>query len=151
MGLLKENRAVSQQASARIKLWSLFLSSYDYQLVLCNTKAHANTNALSRLPLPEEPLKTVVLLAEHLAESPVTAHDIQACTRRDSKLLRVLHHVQKRWPIEGDPELEPYSLCWFELSSYEGCIMLGSRIIVPPPGRQTVLQELMNAILRFHG
>ena len=147
LGLLKENRAVSQQASARIKRWSLFLSSYEYQLVFRNTKAHANADALSRLPLPEEPLKTVeepelVLLAEHLAESPVTAHDIQVWTRRDSKLSRVLHHVQKGWPTEGDPELEPYSSRRLELSSYEGCVMWGSRIIVPPPGRQAVLQEL---------
>ena len=147
LGLLKENRAVSQQASARIKRWSLFLSSYEYQLVFRNTKAHANADALSRLPLPEEPLKTVeepelVLLAEHLAESPVTAHDIQAWTRRDSKLSRVLHHVQKGWPTEGDPELEPYSSHRLELSSYEGCLMWGSRIIVPPPGRQAVLLEL---------
>ena len=147
LGLLKENRAVSQQASAWIKRWSLFLSSYEYQLVFRNTKARANADALSRLPLPEEPLKTVeepelVLLAEHLAESPVTAHVIQPWTRRDSKLSRVLHHVQKGWPTEGDPKLEPYSSRRLELSPYEGCVMWGSRIIVPPPGRQAVLLEL---------
>jgi hypothetical protein len=46
-----------------------------------NTTAHANADALSRLPLPVEPAKTdiepeLVLLAEHLADSPVTAHDM---------------------------------------------------------------------------
>ena len=62
------------------------MSSYEYQLVFRNTTAHANADALSRLPLPEEPLKSVeelelVLLADHLAESPVTAQDIQEWTR----------------------------------------------------------------------
>ena len=55
LGLLKEDRATSQQASSRIKRWSLFLSNYEYLLVFRNTSAHANADALSRLPLPEEP------------------------------------------------------------------------------------------------
>ena len=33
LGLLREDRATSPQASARIKRWSLFLSSYEYTLV----------------------------------------------------------------------------------------------------------------------
>ena len=71
----------SHQASSRIKRWSLFLSNYEYSLVFPSTMAHANADALSRLPLLEEPAKTVpepelVLLAEHLADSPVNANDI---------------------------------------------------------------------------
>lgn len=66
LGLLKEDRPASLQASARIKRWSLFLSSYEYTLSFRKTGAHANADALSRLPLP---LKTIaepelVLLAE---------------------------------------------------------------------------------------
>ena len=122
LGLLKENKATSPQASARIRRWSLFLSNYEYQLTFRNTKAHANADALSRLPLPTEPAKKsekpeLVLLAEHLPESLVTARDIRLWTRRDAKLSQVLHHVQKGWPDEGNPDLET-------------------------PGRQAVLQEL---------
>lgn len=147
LGLLRENRSVSAQASARIKRWSLFLSSYEYQLVFRNTKAHANADALSRIPLPEEPLKTreepeLVLLAEHLADSPVTAHDIQIWTECDSKLSQVLHYTQKGWPSDGVPSLEPYSTRRSKLSAYEGCVLWGNRIVVPEPGRQAVLQEL---------
>ena len=85
LGLLKENRATSQKAPARIKRWSLFLSNYEYQLIFRNTKARANADALSRLPLPTESAKKseeteLVLLAEHLAESPVTANDIRTWT-----------------------------------------------------------------------
>ena len=147
LGLLKEDRATSPHASSRIKRWSLFLSSYEYSLVFRNTTAHANADALSRLPLPEEPATTtkepeLVLLAEHLADSPVTASDIQLWTRRDSKLSKVLQYVQQGWPTEGDQELEPYSSRRLELSTFDGCILWGSRIVIPPPGRQAVLQEL---------
>ena len=81
LGLLKEDRATSQQASSRIKRWSLFLSNYEYSLVFRNTSAHANADALSRLPLPGQSVKEredpeLVLLSEHLVESPVTAQDI---------------------------------------------------------------------------
>ncbi len=147
LGLIKEDRATPTQASSRIKLWSLFLSNYEYSLVIRNTTAHANADALSRLPLPEEPAKTtcepeLVLLAEHLADSPVTASDIRAWTERDTRLSRVLQYVQQGWPTEGDAEVEPYSSRRLELSCFEGCVLWGSRVVVPPPGRQAVLQEL---------
>ena len=91
LGLLKEDRATPPQASSRIKHWSLFLSSYEYTLRFRNTSAHANADALSRLPLPEEPATVsrepeLVLLAEHLADSPVTANDIRRWTQRDKIL-----------------------------------------------------------------
>ena len=85
LGLLKEYRATSQQASSRIKRWSLFLSNYEYRLVFRNTSAHANADALSRLPLSDQPVKVfeepeLVLLSEHLDDSPVTAKDIKIWT-----------------------------------------------------------------------
>ena len=147
LGLLREDRATPAQASARIKRWSLFLSGYEYTLVFRNTAAHSNADALSRLPLPVEPLQTdmepeLVLLAEHLADSPVTVNDIRTWTRRDPKLSRVLQYLQQGWPSEGDPELDTYSSKRFELSTYEGCILWGNRIVIPEPGRESVLQEL---------
>ena len=147
LGLLKEDRATPPQASARIKRWSLFLAGYEYTLVFRNTKAHANADALSRLPLPVVPETTeeepeLVLLAEHLSDSPVTANDIRFWTKHDTKLSRVLQFQKQGWPTEGDRDLEPYSSKRFELSTYEGCLLWGTRIVVPKPGRDAVLQEL---------
>ncbi len=95
MGLLKEDRAASAQASARIKQRSLFLAAYEYNLVFRNTAAHGNAAALTRLPLPEETSRVdtppeIVLLLEHLEEATVTASDIRVWTAKDSKLSRVL-------------------------------------------------------------
>ena len=47
LGLLSECKSTSPQASARVKRWSLYLSMFDYTLTFRNTKAHANTDALS--------------------------------------------------------------------------------------------------------
>ena len=100
--LLREDRPTSPQASARIKRWSLFLSLYEYTFTFRNTKAHANADALSRLPLPvapatESPPPELVLLTQHLAESPVSAEDIRIWTARDPKLSRVLQTPSQIW------------------------------------------------------
>ena len=84
----------------------------------------------------------LVLLAEHLEESPVSANNIKAWTQRDQKLARVLQYTQQGWPSDGDPELEPYPSRRLELSSYEGCVMWGTCIVIPPQGREAVLLEL---------
>ena len=84
----------------------------------------------------------LVLLAEHLNESPVTASDIRVWTQQDVKLARVLQHIQQGWPNNGDPKLEPYSSRRLELSCFDGCIVWGTRIVIPLPGREAVLQEL---------
>ena len=59
LGLLKEGHSTSSQASARIRRWSLSLSMFEYTLKFRWTTAHANADALSRLPLPVEPAVAV--------------------------------------------------------------------------------------------
>jgi hypothetical protein len=64
---------------------------FEYKLKFRNMTTHANTDALSCLPLPVEPpvkkpLPEIVLLVDHLDNSPVTAHQIQECTRKDPQL-----------------------------------------------------------------
>ena len=149
LGLFKiSRRATSVQASTRIKRWALFLSSYEYNLVFRNTTAHANADALSRLPLPESPTTTttppeIVLLLEHLKESPVTAKDIRTWTSRDPKLSRVLQYVQQGWPSGNvEEDLSNFYSRRQELLVYDGCLLRGGRVIVPEPGRNAVLSEL---------
>ena len=88
----------SPQASARIHQWSLLLAAYEYTLVFRKTEAHSNADTLSRLPLPTVPAEVptppeLVLLMEHLADSPVTADQIRSWTKRDPTLASVLQYV----------------------------------------------------------
>ena len=144
--LLSEYKASSQQASARVRRWSLFLSSYEYTLKFRGTQFHENADALSRLPLSvvsqsKEPPELVLLL-EHLADSPVTAHQIQLRTRRDPSLMPVLQALQQGWPEECKPELAPYHSRRTELSLLDRCILWGSCVVIPRKGRNAVLAEL---------
>ena len=74
LSLLSECKSTTAQASARVKRWSLYLSMFDYTLTFRGTTAHANADALSRLPRPKttsnhlEPAE-LVLLTTHLESS----------------------------------------------------------------------------------
>ena len=125
LGLLRKDHSMSVQASPRVKRWSLFLSAYEYTLLFRDTKAHANADALSRFPLPVEPASTealpeLVLLADHLKDSPVTAKDIRVWTEKNQTLSRVLQFLLQGWPSKCSPDLDTFSAKRLELSAYDG-------------------------------
>ena len=147
LALLNQHRSTSDQASARIRRWSLLLSMYDYILTFRKTQLHGNADALSRLPLPDKPTTVpvpteLVLLLEHLDDSPVTAQQIQAWTRRDPVLATVLDYVRHGWPDRSDVHLRAYASRKDELSVYQGCILWGARVVIPSRAREAVLTEL---------
>ena len=102
LGLLGEFTPTSSQASARIRRWSIYLSMFEYTLQFRRTTAHGNADALSRLPLPFEPPTDqtppeLVLLADHLSDSPVTVNHIRRWTRKDPDLTSALQFMQQGW------------------------------------------------------
>ena len=92
---------------------------------------YSNADALSRLPLPnttaEVPMEPeLVLLLQHLGESPVTVNDIRKWTKHDPLLAQVLQFVEQGWPHKYDSSLSLYSTRSTELSVLDGCILWGS-------------------------
>ena len=53
-----------------------------------------------------------------------------------------MHYVERGWPSTSEESLSTYSAKRNELSIFHGCVMWGSRVVIPPQGRSTVLQEL---------
>ena len=149
LGLLNGQKSTSPHASARIRRWSLYMSMFEYTLKFRNTTAHANADALSRLPLPVEPAISqlppeLVLLADHLSNSPVTADQIRERTRKDTQLAQIVQFVQQGWPSScpSSDLLSSFYEKRMELSLYEGCLLWGNRVVIPTPCREAVLTEL---------
>ena len=52
------------------------------------------------------------------------------------------NYVLQGWRRSPNDQTEPYYLCKDELSIQDGCLLRGSRVTVPPAGRQAVLELL---------
>lgn len=131
LGLFSKGRATTTTASARIQRWSLTLAAYEYSLSFCRTQEHGNADALSQLPLPDMPSEApvpteLVMLVEHLNESPVTSTLICTHARQGDPIFsRLLRHLSEGFlenqHVEG--ELKPYWSRRSELSICDGCIL----------------------------
>ena len=114
--LLNEHRIRSSQASARIRRWSLFLFEYEYTLKFRDTTAHANADALSRLPLPVTTGMSIlppelILLTKQLEDLPITpcthlvsqgSHHIQSHSLRQQGLAQEPSSKSQALPIKEE-------------------------------------------------
>ncbi|KAL9982685.1 hypothetical protein ACROYT_G004758 [Oculina patagonica] len=119
-----------------------------YDLIYRPGEENGNADALSRLPLPVAPETTpipgdIVHLLETINTSPVDATKVKLWTARDPVLSQVLQFVLHGWPMVVEEEaLKPYFARREELSVHAGCLLWGSRVVIPPQGREEVLNIL---------
>lgn len=148
LGLFLEGRMIPPMASSRIQRWALTLSAYDYRLVYKPGPLNGNADALSRLPLPHTPSHVpvpadYVMVMDHMESTPVSPEKIRLWTGRDPVLSQVRSFVMNGWPAEcANTAMKPYICRKTELSIQDGCIMWGSRVVIPPQGRQRLVEEL---------
>ena len=135
-------------ASSRMQRWALTLLAYECELIYRPGEQNGNADALSRLLLPVVPETTpipgdIVHLLETINTSPVDATKVKLWTSHDPVLSQVLQFVLHGWPMAVDEEaLKPYFARREELSVHAGCLLWGSRVVIPPQGREEVLSIL---------
>ena len=148
--LFSESRQVPAMASSRIQRWALTLGTYEYTIQYRPGTTIANTDALSRLPLEDQPADKdipmpgdVNFLVQQLSVSIVTASQIASWTEKDVIMSRVHHFILHGWPDRcPDSSFQPFYTRRDELSTVDGCILWGAKVVVPTAGRQIVLQQL---------
>ena len=132
-------------AAARMQRWSLILSAYHYSIEHVNGTANQCADCMSRLPLPEKSRDSaekahIVIQGNDL---PVTASQIAKESERDSELSIVMKSIQYgRWPGDTSVKLGPFHKRRHELTLLDGCVLWGSRVIIPKVFRKALLQEL---------
>ena len=122
-----------------------------------NTTAQVNADALSCLPLPVEPSvkqppPEIVLLVDHLDNSPVIAHQIQECTCKDPQLALIVQFVQQGWPSVC-PDLDnlvPFFEKRTELSIYQGCLLWVPELSFLLPAKMLYSLSFTKVILVSH-
>ena len=136
-------KEVPTLAAARLQRWALILAAHQYEIKYRQGSKHANADALSRLPLPDvETLEQRVYRVDASEELPVCSSDIRAAARTDPVLSRVYDYVMTGWPNRcPDEQSMPYFTRRLELSA-GGCILWGSRVVIPEKFQETLLNEL---------
>ena len=145
--LFNEKKGISPTASSRIQRWALTLSAYQYTIRYKTGKSLCNADALSRLPRPvttnsDKLPGDLVHLVDHLSTTAVNAEAIKDWTSKDPVLSQVRRYLMVGWPDSVSTDLKPYQNRSTELSTLDGCMLWGARVIVPPQGRAVVLDEL---------
>ncbi|XP_029139104.1 uncharacterized protein K02A2.6-like, partial [Protobothrops mucrosquamatus] len=164
LGLFTTSKQTPHILSPRMLQWSIFLSAYDYSLVHKPSKEMGHADALSRLPLPTvepDPAPAVHILSiQELPECPLNARDVAAETATDHTLKHVLPWVLSGWPDRCPAE--DFQCFWVkrhELSTFNGCLLWGSRVVIPASLRARILISLheghpgivrMKALARSH-
>eukprot|EP00731_Ephydatia_muelleri_P005077 Em0002g1253a len=94
-------------------------------------------HGLSSVPVPGD----TVLMMEALSDmgSAVSATAIKS---RDAVLSRVRIMVLHGWQQQEGVDFQPYEQHKHELSVEDGCALWGSRVVVPPAGREAVVRLL---------
>jgi len=132
MHLFSATKATPSMALACIQRWTLRLSCKD---------------ACSRLPLPASPQQVstsgeTILVMKHFDTTPVSAKQVKLWTQRDPVMSQVLHFILNGWPQQITSELKPFHNRCTELSVEDNCILWGNQVVIPPQGRQQLLDEI---------
>ena len=150
--ILGPKRGIPVLAASRLQPWSIELSAHTYDIEYRASQNHGNADALSRLPR-----KTIEEADDWSIEgdqvnrvqiecAPITAGRIKEATRGDPVLSRVLHHMLHGWPAEENTpeELRFYRAKREEFTVEDGCLLRGTRVVIPSRYRQEVLSELLH-------
>ena len=152
LGLFKADKAVPTRASPIIQRWAPLLAAYAYELVYREGQNNGNADGLSRLPLPDTIARVptpgeTILLMDRLENLPVGADHIADWTTSDPVLQQVLRRFHHGWGDKcPNKSLELYYLRKDELSTHNGCILWGNRVVIPARGQQQLLEDLETPI-----
>ena len=141
--ILGPNCEVPPIAAARMQRWGVFLSAYQYEVEYKRSKEHGNADGLSRLPLIASEDDTASVFLVSFADAlPVTADEIAAQTAKDPILSEVYCYVLEGWPSTVREDLKPFYSRKHQLSTDQGCLVWGMRVVVPTSLQTRMLGEL---------
>lgn len=146
--------AIPEVLSPRMMRWALKINSHDYELIYKRGSSIGNADALSRWPIGSEEwqpiteaIEDILLLSETPSAMQYSPKDIAEKTRDDEVLSKVKYWIVPAWPDRVDEaNLKIYWMKRKELSISNDCIIWGSRVVIPPPMREYMLEALHESI-----
>jgi transposase InsO family protein len=141
-------------AANRLARWALTLSQYNYTIEYRRTEEHSNADVLSRLPAgmddvfdrgEEDDDAELVCAIKAVSQqiNPANSKWLADASARDPIISQVIRFVREGWPAQlTDPELRTYKPLDTSLAVLNGCLLNGSRVVIPSALRTKVLELL---------
>jgi len=129
-------------AAARMQRWAPTLSAYHCTIEHIKGTANNFADCMSRLPLTGQSQDSaekihVVVQTDDLAG---TATQIAKESLHDTELSLVMNSIQYgHWPSDTTVDLGPFCKRYTELSIVDGCVLWGTRVVIPSIFRQSQL------------
>ena len=144
--IFNPKKGIPPLTAARLQRWALLLSAYCYDITYKSSQRHSNADGLSRLPLTVDDSisddgVTIFNICQ-IEALPLMFQDVKRATRRDRTLSQVLSFVKTGWPQQVPDDVQPYVSRRDELSVEDGCLLWGTRVVIPKSLQETLLQSL---------
>lgn len=147
-------KASSGLVANRLARWAMFLNQFDFEIEYRKTKDHQNADALSRLPQGEDETfdeeesadDADIVCAISTLTSQMQAPDpavLQRETTRDPVLSKVIRFTREGWPRKTEEnDSEKFRKLVDSLTILHGCLLYGTRVVIPLSLRPQVLKLL---------
>lgn len=153
ISLFSPSKATPVMAANRLARWALMLNAYDYTVEYRPTRLHGNADALSRLPSGEDAhfdldeeqadvstVCSVTQLGRQL--DPVKPQLLAKESSKDPVISKVLRYVKEGWPNTSEENLRHFRKLSDSLTTENGCLFFGARIVIPSSVQPQVLELL---------
>ena len=154
LALFSPTKGTPILAANRLARWALWLNQFNYTIQYRRTQDHGNADALSRLPAGEDLAfdeeesgeDCDMVCAIHAISQQVSPLDSALLVKeseKDSVIAAVKRFVREGWP-QGDLEenVKKFKKMSGSLAICNGCLVMGSRVVIPENLQQQVLELL---------
>ena len=151
--LFAPDKGTPAMAANRLARWALLIHQYDYTVEYRRSKDHGNADALSRLPFSndtsfdgeemEDDVDSVCLVRTISRQiNPDNPLLVVRETAKDPILFQLMRFVKEGWPHAFSEELKDFKKLENSLSTENGCVFYGLRVIIPSTLRNHILKLL---------
>lgn len=147
-------KATPTLAANRLARWAMILNQFDYDIEYRKTADHSNADALSRLPVSEDPIfdgeeseddREMVCAIDEISRRFQPADSLKRESAKDPVISTVIRFTREGWPprkSDESTEIQRFRQLSDSLAVINGCLTLGSRVVVPYNLRRHVLDQL---------